>query len=93
MSNARPLDRSRPVSGHLALPAGLILLLAVVAAPPALAADVTNPGEVRGLWLEKQGSDIALAWDAVVLDAAGQPETVDYYRMFRGTTPCFFQMS
>jgi hypothetical protein len=48
-------------------------------------ADVVNPAEVEGLLVEKSGADVLLSWSEVTTDAAGNAETVDFYRVFRDT--------
>ncbi|GAB4372560.1 MAG: hypothetical protein Kow0062_08990 [Acidobacteriota bacterium] len=72
----------RPVRGFLAL-------LSFVAVVPFVVADVTPPAEVTGVHVVREGADLRLSWDAVTTDAAGQPETVDHYRIWRGTAPDF----
>jgi hypothetical protein len=64
-------------------------LFVLLLASSALAADVTNPGEVENLLVDPSGGDIQLAWDPVTVDAAGHPETVDYYEIYRGVDPDF----
>lgn len=56
---------------------------------PVWAADVTNPDEVANVLLVKSGGDIILSWDAVTLDATGNPETIDHYEVYRGTVATF----
>lgn len=70
---------------------GILVVLgaAVVVPPAALAADVTKPAEVGGLLIHRSGDDVVLSADPVSLDAAGQPETVTEYRLYRGTVPSF----
>ena len=63
--------------------------LVVAAAAGAYAADVVPPAEVSGLFANRNGSDVQLSWNAVVLDAAGGAETVASYRIYRDTTPGF----
>ncbi len=55
----------------------------------ARAADATKPAEVTGLRVARSGNDVQLAWSAVGLDAAGLPETIDHYNVYRGTGPDF----
>ncbi len=58
----------------------------------AFAADVVGPAAVTGLNAVQSGTapnDIELSWDAVTTDAAGQPETVSSYNVYRGLTPDF----
>jgi hypothetical protein len=67
-----------------------MLGLALAAAPGvAQAADVTNPAEVTELRANRNGTDVDFTWDPTILDAAGQPETVDLYRVYRGEVPDF----
>ncbi|NJN64560.1 MAG: fibronectin type III domain-containing protein [Acidobacteria bacterium] len=63
--------------------------LALALSLPALAADVTKPGRVAGLIVEKSTDGAFLTWTPVATDAAGQPELVDFYAVYRGTTPDF----
>jgi len=65
------------------------VLLCLAAFGRARAADATKPAEVTGLRAERSGSGVHLAWDAVTLDAAGGPETIDHYNVYRGTGPDF----
>jgi hypothetical protein len=53
------------------------------------AADVTRPAEIAGVTVTRSAEDVALNWDPATLDAAGNPETVASYRIYRGTTPDF----
>lgn len=69
-----------------------ILMTGVMAAyliTPALTADVTNPAEVQGLTVDRDGDDILLSWAAVTEDASGNPETISSYNIYRGDTPDF----
>ena len=59
--------------------------VALCLAGAARAADVTNPAEVAGLMVSKSGSDVVLSWDSTTLDAAGQAETLDHYKVYDGT--------
>jgi hypothetical protein len=54
-----------------------------------LAADVTNPAEVTGLMVTRDSNDLVLTWDPCTADAAGYPETIDHYDIFRGESPDF----
>ncbi|MCH7779436.1 MAG: hypothetical protein IH848_01195 [Acidobacteria bacterium] len=58
-------------------------------ASTAMAADVTNPGEVNNLLVAKVGSDIQVQWDAVTLDASGNLEDVNHYDVYRGVAAGF----
>lgn len=70
--------------------ARLLTLVAALLAPGlALAADVINPAAVEGLFVEKSGADVRLTWTDVATDAAGNAETISFYRVFRGTDPAF----
>lgn len=72
------------------MPPRLLLALGLaLSVSGALAADVTRPAEVAGLLASHNGNDLQLAWTAVTLDAAGQPETVASYKIYRGLTPDF----
>jgi hypothetical protein len=53
------------------------------------AADVTRPAEVAGLVAAHNGDDVDFAWTPVTLDAAGNAETVDHYRVYRAEAPDF----
>lgn len=64
-------------------------VLAGLLGPAALAQDVVGPASVSQLLVERSGDDLVLTWDEVVTDAAGQPETVDVYRVYRGLSPDF----
>ena len=66
-----------------------MLVLGAALAAPAWAQDVVRPADVTGVLVDIGDSDISLVWDAVVLDAAGQPETIDHYNVYRDTTPDF----
>lgn len=66
-----------------------LLFLTMGTAGAALAADVTNPAEVTGLMATRTGDDVNLAWNAVTTDAAGNPETPSYYRVYRGEAKDF----
>ena len=52
-------------------------------------ADVTNPAEVTGLMVTRSGNDVYLAWNAVTIDSAGNPETISYYNIYRGEVKDF----
>ncbi|MBD3866914.1 MAG: hypothetical protein IFK94_02225 [Acidobacteria bacterium] len=70
----------------------LRLLLAITACGLAAGfalADVTAPARIGDLGVDKAGADVSLAWSVVVLDAAGNDETVASYNIYRGTTPGF----
>jgi hypothetical protein len=64
------------------------VLLGVLALPVA-ADDVVGPAAVTELRVAGAGDDLVLTWDVVTADAAGQPETVDYYRIYRDVDPDF----
>ncbi len=66
-----------------------LVLGTVCAAGAAVAADVTAPAEVSGLTANRSGGDLAIDWDAVTTDAAGNAETVDHYAVYRGTSASF----
>ncbi|MBP7148164.1 MAG: fibronectin type III domain-containing protein [Acidobacteria bacterium] len=55
----------------------------------ATAADSVKPAPVTDLLLTRSGADVSLAWTAVTLDAAGNPETVGHYNVYRGLAPDF----
>jgi hypothetical protein len=67
----------------------LLVGLTVVASGTALAEDVTRPAEVSGLLAARAGADVELQWGPVTLDVAGQPEIIDYYKVYRGGSPSF----
>jgi len=81
------VHRSTVGSGASTL--GQVLVAVLAFAVPATAADVTNPAEVENLRASLSGNDILLEWDSVTTDAAGNPEAVDYYEIYRGLTPDF----
>ena len=66
-------------------------LLAIVALilPFAGRADVLSPDEVTGVRVTRAGNDVHVTWDPAVVDAAGVPETVSEFRVYRGTTGSF----
>ncbi len=64
-------------------------VVALAALPAARAADVTRPAEVGGVTAARAGQDVALAWDPVTTDAAGNPEAAASYQVYRGTAPDF----
>ena len=66
-----------------------LLLFVPLIASAALADDVTNPGEVDNLLVGLSGSDVVVQWDPVTTDAAGNPETVASYEIFRGVASNF----
>lgn len=66
-----------------------VSLLAFALGGPAAAQDVTRPAAVEGLVGAHVGDDVELSWDPVTLDAAGQPETIALYNIYRGTAPEF----
>ncbi len=53
------------------------------------AADVTNPDQVTNLMATRDGDDVILTWNPVLSDVTGNPETLDYYNIYRGTFPDF----
>lgn len=65
-----------------------VLAVCWVLAGPA-AADVIKPAEVSGLRVDRSTDAAVLSWAAVTQDAAGNPDTVSAYRVYRGTTPDF----
>ncbi len=66
---------------------GAALLLGAAAVAPA--ADVRKPADVERLRADKAAPDVRLSWDAVTRDRFGNPETVDRYEIYRGTSPDF----
>ncbi len=69
----------------LSLAAALLFLI-----PSMLqAADVTNPDQVTGLMVTRDGDDLILTWNEVISDATGNPESVDHYDIYRGEFPDF----
>jgi hypothetical protein len=80
------MQRSSNISGS---PTCFLLFLSALLLASAVLADVTNPGEVEGLLVERSGSDLHVQWDPVTTDAAGNPETVDFYEIYRGVSPDF----
>jgi len=67
-----------------------LLVLALAAAPAVLAQTDLPPTRVTGLEYEPPPlPDISLSWDPVTVDVGGNPETVDYYKIYRGETPDF----
>jgi hypothetical protein len=65
------------------------VMLALSVASFAIAADVSPPSEVTGLSIEGTPGDVLLSWDPVSSDIFGGAETVDFYKVYRGTTPDF----
>ena len=65
-----------------------VCLLALLAAP-AFADDVTAPARIIDLDVLKDGGNLRLVWTAVATDATGGSESVDFYRVYRGTAPDF----
>jgi len=65
------------------------LLLVLLLASPAAVAYVTNPGQVENLIVVRAGSDLQVSWDPVTTDAAGNPEAVGSYEVYRGLVPDF----
>ena len=80
------LSSTSPIVRHAGF-LGVLLVAAVCT--PALADDVTRPAAVSNLVAAHVGSDGELGWDAVTLYAAGQPETIDHYKVYLGNTPDF----
>lgn len=68
---------------------GTMLLAALLAGPVLAQVDVTRPADVTQLLLDKSGSDVELVWNAVALDAAGMPETLASYNVYRGGSPTY----
>jgi hypothetical protein len=66
---------------------GLAIILAALS--PAMAQDMVRPAEVETLRLNHDGADLLLSWDPIVLDITGQPETIDHYKIYRGTAASF----
>jgi hypothetical protein len=66
-----------------------LFLLVILFSTGAVVGDVTNPADVKGLRVDRVGADLQLTWDPVTTDAAGNPETVDYYEIYRGIVPDF----
>lgn len=64
-------------------------MLALAFGAPAAAQDVTRPAAVTGLALGRSGNDVELSWNPVLTDAAGQPEAIDHYRVYRGDDATF----
>src|SRR5262245_52998522 len=100
-SSLQPAHRRRPSRPHvstaswpaanrsvgLARSAGILAALSLSSL--ALAADVTRPAQPGRLIVTKSGTNLTLQWTAVTTDAAGQPETVAHYNVYRGTSPSF----
>ncbi len=63
--------------------------LAALFSSASLAADVTRPAEVSGLLLDRDGADVELSWNPATTDAAGQPETIGHYNVYRGSAATF----
>ena len=68
---------------------GFLLFTALLLVSPGSVADVTNPAEVDNLLVARSGDDVEISWDPVTTDAAGNPETIDLYEIFRGEAPDF----
>jgi len=72
--------------------AGIAICLAALVASvtgSVLAADVVRPARVAGLLATHGGGDVSLTWEPADLDAAGQSESIDYYKVYRGLSPDF----
>jgi hypothetical protein len=67
----------------------LFVLIGLLLAPAAPAADVTNPEAVENLRFDRSEDDVLLTWDPVTTDAAGNTEVVDHYEVYRGIDPDF----
>ena len=68
---------------------GTATLAALFALLPALAQDVTRPAEVADVVGARIAGDVQLGWSAVTADVAGNPEAIDQYKVYRGTSPDF----
>jgi len=51
--------------------------------------DAIAPAEVSAVMVVRQGTAAVVSWDAVTSDLLGNPETIDHYRVYGGTTPDF----
>ncbi len=51
--------------------------------------DVWPPAAPYIMQAEKSGNDVKLTWNAVTTDTLNNPETMDYYVVYRDTTPDF----
>lgn len=65
----------------------VLAALAVASAP--VAADVTAPGAVTGVLLDKSGGDVVVSWDPLSANADGTGEIIRRYKVYRGATPTF----
>ncbi len=68
-----------------------VALVALLSLTAVHAADVTGPAEVQGLRVDPDAvpDDLVISWNAVTLDATGNPESIAEYRVYRGDTPDF----
>lgn len=69
--------------------AAVAVLSTFILTSAAVAADVTNPADVANLLVARGADDLTISWDPVAVDAAGNPEAVDYYEVYRGVTQNF----
>ncbi|MDH3285084.1 MAG: peptide-N-glycosidase F-related protein, partial [Acidobacteriota bacterium] len=71
--------------------AAVAAFLVILASPvvPSHAADVSPPAPVSALLVDKTAADVNLVWDVVAADIFGNPESIDHYKVYRGTTPDF----
>ncbi len=67
----------------------LAAAVAIAVCGTAAAQDVTRPAEVSGLLLDRSGADVELAWNPATIDAAGNPDTIDHYNVYRGESGTF----
>lgn len=66
-----------------------VFMLALTSAQPVPAQDVVRPDEVDTLRGARNGDDVDLSWDPVLIDASGNTESVDHYKVYRGNAPDF----
>ncbi len=60
-----------------------LALLTLAVCGTVLAQDVTRPAEVTGILGARVGGDVQFSWPPVTTDAAGQPETIDHYNIYK----------
>jgi hypothetical protein len=56
---------------------------------PSFVRGLRSPGFIADLLVDRSGQDALLTWGEVTSDIYGKPATVDFYEVYRGTTPGF----
>lgn len=63
--------------------------ITVISIDPTAVADVEPPIPPYITRVEKSGTDVQLIWNTVTTDTLGNPETMDYYVIYRNSVPDF----